>query len=82
MSRVEEVKKVISNHIGSADYGLFFTRNVFGDNMTTVFHSDGVTVDICFPWRCFEVFGLNREERQEVMKHYEKLQRTHRKERR
>lgn len=53
--------------------GIFFSRNIAGDNMETVYQDDGVTVDACFDYEYLEVFGLNAEEEREITRFYNGL---------
>ena len=73
MNRLDKVKKVIKEHIEEADCGLFFVPNWCGDPMETITVVDGVTIDICYYYSYFEVFGLNKEEQDELLKYYEEL---------
>ena len=70
MRKLNKIKKVIKENYNIADCGLFFTRNLVNDYMTTIYKEDGVTVDICTDWSYFEIFGLNEEEKEEIMKYY------------
>ena len=73
MARIDKVKEVIRENYDDAQCGLFFTRNIVGDKMDTVYEEDGVTVDICYHWAYFEVFGLNEMEKYELDKFYKSL---------
>ena len=41
---------------------VFFTRNIVGDYMVTVFENDKVTIDYAPNWWYVEVFGLTEDE--------------------
>lgn len=71
MSKLDKAKKVISEHLDDARCGIFNTRNFVGDAMTTIYEEDGLTIDICYHWYYFEVFGLTNEEFYELEKFYE-----------
>ena len=71
--RLEIAKKVIKENIKDAKYGIFDSRNVVGDVMTTIYNNNGVMIDICYGWAYFEVFGLTDEEFIELEKYYKKL---------
>ena len=76
MTNVEKVKKVITENYLNGDCGIFDTRNIVGDTMTTIFKENGITVDICYDWAYFEVFGLSREEFEEVYEFYNGIQQS------
>ncbi len=73
MARIDLVKRVIKDNYSDAAYGLFFTRNWAGDPMTTIWEDDGVTIDICYNYSYFEVFGLTEEEENELSRFYDSL---------
>ena len=73
ISRIEKVKNVIRNRYIDAMCGLFFTRNLVGDRMSTIWAEDGVTIDICYDYEYFEVFGLTEEEEDELSAFYNSL---------
>ena len=73
MTKLDRVKKVIRKNYQDAYLGLFFTRNWTGDTMATVYEDNEVTVDICYLWSYFEVFGLTTEEEKELHRFYESL---------
>lgn len=71
--RIDKVKNVIRNHYSDAECGLFFTMNWAGDPMSTIWEEDGVTIDICYEYQYFEVFGLTEEEENELLAFYNSL---------
>jgi len=73
VSRIDKVKDVIRNNHIDAMHGLFFTRNWIGDPMSTIWEEDGVTIDICYNYEYFEVFGLTEEEENELLAFYNSL---------
>lgn len=73
ISRIDKVKNVIRNRYVEAECGLFFTRNLVGDHMSTIWEEDGVTIDICYDYEYFEVFGLTEEEENELLAFYNSL---------
>ena len=73
ISRIDKVKNVIKNRYIEAECGLFFTRNWAGDPMSTILEEDGVTIDICYNYQYFEVFGLTEEEENELIAFYNSL---------
>lgn len=60
----ERLKKLIDflNKAFPEKEQTFFTRNFVGDEMTTIYDHDGITVDLCCYWGYIEVFGLTDEE--------------------
>ena len=73
MTNLQKAKEVIKKHISSARCGIFDCRNLVGDEMTNIYEDGSITIDICYFWEYFEVFGLTREEFAELEKYYEKL---------
>ena len=73
MNKLDTAKRVIKEYIKEAKHGIFDTRNIAGDSMTTIFDEDGLQIDICHHWKYFEVFGLDKEEFQELEKYYHEL---------
>lgn len=70
---IDKVKNVIRNRYSDAMCGLFFTPNWAGDPMSTIWEEDGVTIDICYEYQYFEVFGLTEEEENELLAFYNSL---------
>ncbi len=73
VSRIDKVKNVIRNRYSDATCGMFFTPNWVGDPMSTIWEEDGVTIDICYRYEYFEVFGLTEEEENELLAFYNSL---------
>lgn len=73
MSNLEKAKTVIKRHISDADCGIFDSRNIAGDDMTTIYVNGDICIDICYGWSYFEVFGLTDEEFAELKKYYDEL---------
>lgn len=61
-SRLEKTKKIIESRIQDARFGIFNSRNIVGDIMSTIYEDDEITIDICYHWCYFEVFGLSDDE--------------------
>ena len=74
MNNLEKAKEVIKEHYEEADCGIFNTRNWAGDIMTTVYDEDGLTIDICYNWSYYEVFGLSEDEFKELSVYYNSLE--------
>lgn len=67
---MDEIKRIINENITKAFCGIYFTRNVAGDEMTTLYDDGKHIVDICYHWGYFEIFGLNKKEREEISTYY------------
>ena len=67
---VDEVKRVIEENIQDAPCGIFDCRNLVGDTMDNLFMQDGVSVDICYGYMYFEIFGLCDEDFQKLKEFY------------
>lgn len=73
MNKLEKAKEIIKANFECGDAGLFDERNWAGDPMTTIYDGDGLTIDICYYYGYFEVFGLSDEEFSELDEYYESL---------
>lgn len=73
MEKLEIAKKVIKENYENANCGIFDSRNTVGDSMTTIFDENGLTIDVCYGWAYFEVFGLSAEEFKELSAYYNEL---------
>lgn len=74
MTNLEKAKEIIKEHYKDADCGIFNTRNWAGDVVTTIYDKDGLTVDICYNWSYYEVFGLSNDDFAELSKYYYSLE--------
>jgi len=75
MSNLEKAKEVIKEYYNEADCGIFDSRNLVGDSMTTIYEGEGLTIDICHYYSYFEVFGLSDAEFEELEGYYDSLKR-------
>lgn len=73
MSELEEVKKIIKENYSDAECGLFFSRNILGDSMSNIYCKNGISVDICYDYEYFEVFGLDPVQELELIEFYASL---------
>lgn len=73
MDKLEIAKRIIKENIDDARCGIFDTRNLVGDTMETLYDSDNLTIDICYFWMYFEVFGLTEEEFEILKRYYNSL---------
>ena len=68
MKRLEEVKDFIKNNcLVNGKIQTFFTRNLAGDELSTLYDKNGIQIDYCFDYEYIEVFYLNNEEKEELM---------------
>ena len=62
----ERVKKCLDFLKSDKGYipasGVFNSRNLLGDKMTTIYNADSIKVDVCYDWDYIEVFGLSASE--------------------
>lgn len=70
LTKLGIAKIIISERISSAKYGIYNSRNIFGDPMTTIYRGNQLTIDICYPYGYFEVFGLSEKEFEELADFY------------
>lgn len=47
----------------------FFSRNTAGDTMFNIYEEDGIRIDYCPHWDYIEIFGLTRDEQEELTFH-------------
>lgn len=73
MNKLEKAKEIIKEHYKEGNYGIFNSRNVLEDWMTNIYDDGDLTIDICYEWNYFEVFGLSDEEFDELAKYYNSL---------
>lgn len=74
MNKLDIAKKIIEQNYEYADCGIFNTRNIVGDTMTTIYSDDELTIDICYDYSYFEVFGLSDDEFNELERFYYTLE--------
>lgn len=68
-----KIRRLIKKNYEYADSGLFNTRNIVGDNMSTIFTGKYFTLDICYHWMYFEVFGTKEKEFKKLKKFYNRI---------
>lgn len=74
---ITKVKQVIAQGFDDAGYGIFFTQNILGDPMETVYKDGDIQIDICYAYNYFEVFGLTEDEQEVIESYYHRLERRH-----
>lgn len=72
-TKLEIAKQVIRLYLNRARCGIFNCRNWAGDTMTTIYRNGGLTIDICYRYEYFEVFGLSVEDFNELSHFYNEL---------
>ena len=75
MTSLEKAKEIIAEHIEEADCGIFDSRNIVGDEMETLYDDNELTIDICYGWCYYEVFGLTKEKFKELEDYYNSIRR-------
>lgn len=72
-NKLERAKQVIEENLDDARYGIFDSRNVVGDPMDNIYDEDGLSIDICYHYGYFEVFGLSASDFAKLEKFYNEL---------
>jgi len=70
---LEIVKKIIKENIKDYRCGIYDTRNIVGDIMFTKFEGKYFTLDCCYNYSYYELFGTTDEEFKEVKKYYNSI---------
>lgn len=73
MTKFEKAKEIIKEHFKEGDCGIYNSRNIVGDWMVNIYNNEGLSIDICYLYNYFEVFGLTDEEFAELCKYYNQL---------
>ena len=71
--RLDFVKKTIEAHIDDALCGIYFTRNIVGDQMAHIDKRFGIDIEICYSYEYFEIFGLTVSEQKTIASFYDRL---------
>lgn len=69
---LKKVKKIIKENQNDYDCGIFNTRNLVNDTMLTIFKGKYFTLDCCYNYSYFELFGTTDEEFEKIEKEYYK----------
>lgn len=67
----KKVKQIIKENIDDARCWLFDTRNIVGDPMMNLYEGKYFSLDMCYYYSYFEVFGTTDDEFEELEKFYE-----------
>ena len=54
MTKLDIAKRIIKENYKDADCGIYDTRNIVGDPMTTIYRGNELTIDICYHYSYFE----------------------------
>ena len=73
MTKLDIAKKIIKEYYSEADCGIYDSRNIVGDPMTNIYDDGDLTIDICYHYAYFEVFGLSNNEFRELASFYTAL---------
>lgn len=73
MNKLETAKEIIKEYFNDGDCGIYDSRNIVGDPMVNIYDDGDLTIDICYSYSYFEVFGLSDDEFVELEKYYNKL---------
>ena len=73
MSNLEKAKEIVKKFYSIANCGIFNSRNIAGDAMETIYDGGGLTIDICYYYSYFEVFGLSDAEFIKLERYYNSL---------
>ena len=71
--KLDKAKEIIKDNIEDARYGIFNSRNIVGDEMDNIYEDDELSIDICYGWEYFEVFGLSDLEFDILRSYYNEL---------
>lgn len=70
---LKKIKELIKEYYNLADCGIYNTRNVVGDELTTLYRGKYFTLDICFGYSYYEILGMTLEEFNKLEKYYNRL---------
>ena len=73
MNKLNIAKTIIEQNYEDADCGIFNTPNTMGDPMITIYRGNELIINICYYYSYFEVFGLSKDEFNELEKFYNTL---------
>ena len=69
----QEFLEIIKEYINDASCGIFDSRNIVGDVMSTIYDDGNLQIDICYGYNYFEVFGLSDDEFEQLAEYYDGL---------
>ena len=71
--KLDIAKRIIKEHYDEACCGIFASRNIVGDPMSSIYDDGELSIEICYCWSYFEVFGLSNDDFTELQKLYNSL---------
>ena len=67
MDNAKEIIDFLTEYFEGEKIQIFYTRNIAGDLMYTIYEKDNVQIDYCSEWDYIEIFGLNKEDYNKVV---------------
>ncbi len=71
--KLDIAKQIIKEHYNEACCGIYNSRNILDDPMNCIYDDGELSIDICYYWSYFEVFGLSNNDFTELQKFYDSL---------
>lgn len=71
--KLDIAKQIIKEYYDEACCGIYDSRNIAGDPMNSIYDDGELSIDICYYWSYFEVFGLSNGDFTELQKFYDSL---------
>lgn len=72
--KIDIAKQIIKLLYSMGNCGLFNCRNLVGDPMNNIYDDGELSIDICYYYSYFEVFGLSESDFNELKQFYETLE--------
>ena len=66
MSKLEIAKEIVKKYYKHSYYDLYDSNNTCNDKMSILYHKNGLTIKICYDYCYFQVFGLDKNELDEL----------------
>ena len=73
VKRIEKIKEFVKDNFKNYNGGLFFTENVLGDRVELLEEIDDVGIYGCDQYSYLEIYDLDDEEENELLKYYNEL---------
>ena len=70
---LDKAKEIIEKFYEQAECGIYNSRNLVGDPMVNIYNDGTLSIDVCFHYGYFEVFGLSETEFSELANFYSSL---------
>ena len=68
--KLDIAKQIIKRYCGEARCGIYNSRNICGDSMSNIFDDGELSIDICYGYEYFEIFGLSDNDFAKLEKFY------------